>query len=782
MRVDIRLAVPVATSWVAVGILIGVPHALPLASAGLWAVALASLAVGRFGGSRHSNALLFLALTLAITALLVSVAAARAPGRQPAELVSAAAAGRHVVGTLTVTETVHAGRPFGATLTSVVVGADSLTVSLPVTVFPPAGAGSSSRPTAAIGSTVTAAGTLVEAEAADASSFRLFARTVPTVVAPPPWFLAWAETLRATFSAAAGDLPGDGGALLPGLAIGDTSAVSDSLDSAMKLTSLSHLTAVSGANCAVIIAIIMLAGARIGLSRFARVLASSACLVGFVILVTPQPSVLRAAVMAGIVLATMAIGRPVSGLPVLALAVVVLLLSDPWLARSFGFILSVLATAGLLLLARPLAARLSNWMPSWLALIVAIPLAAQLACQPVLLLLNPAVPTYGVLANLLAEPAAPIATVLGLLACIVLPVVPPVGLVLARLAWLPSTWIAGVARFFVAAPGSSLPWPGGAPGLLLCGAVIGCSLAFALRLGGRRTRVGSALAIVATLVAFVGANAGEQARTRLFRPADWQIATCDIGQGDAVLVRSSGKIALIDTGPDPTLMAKCLDSLGISHIDLLVLTHYDLDHVGGTAAVLGKVTHAMIGPTADRNDERLAEQLAAGGAVVDHVSQGLTGTLGELRWRVLWPKAVLSGVRPGNDASVTLRFDGVGECAAGCLSSVFLGDLGEEPQGLVLAANPDLAPADVVKVAHHGSADQNERMYQKLKAGVGIIGVGLGNSYGHPTNRLLGILHRSGTLQLRTDLEGMILISPIAAGGETVWSERTMTVAKRTEH
>ena len=97
---------------------------------------------------------------------------------------------------------------------------------------------------------------------------------------------------------------------------------------------------------------------------------------------------------------------------------------DPWLSRSYGFALSVLATAGLLLLARPLAEVMARWLPRGLALVLAVPLAAQLACQPVLLMLNPSLPLYGVAANLLAEPAAAPVTVLGLIACVAAPVVP----------------------------------------------------------------------------------------------------------------------------------------------------------------------------------------------------------------------------------------------------------------------------------------------------------------------------------------------------------------------
>jgi competence protein ComEC len=542
----------------------------------------------------------------------------------------------------------------------------------------------------------------------------------------------------------------------------------------MKSSSLSHLTAVSGANCAVVIALVMAIGGALGLARGWRIGAALVTLVGFVVLVTPQPSVLRAAVMAALVLAAMASGRPVRGLPVLALAVLGLLVADPWLARSYGFVLSVLATGGLLLLARPLAALLSRWLPSALALVIAVPLAAQLACQPVLILLNPSIPLYAVPANVLAEPAAPVATVLGLIACVMMPWLPGLGILIARLAWVPSSWIAGVARFFDSLPGRSIPWPAGGVGVALVAAIILLGLVVALLRGTRHRpwRGLAALMLALLLVGVTGVAAGDRLRQTLLRPQDWQIAACDIGQGDAVLVRSAGRVALIDTGPDPALLHRCLDVLGIGRIDLLVLTHYDLDHVGGTSAVVGIVDRAMIGPPADGHDVRLAEQVRRGGATVTQVSRGETGELGELRWTVLWPPVRAGLVEPGNDSSVTLEFAGIGACANGCLTSLFLGDLGDEPQARMLAANRGLGHVDVVKVAHHGSADQDPALNERVTATVGHISVGAHNRYGHPTDTLLQILARVGTIAERTDRQGMVLVSPRPKGGMSVWSER----------
>jgi len=764
--VDLRLAVPVAAAWGATAVLIGMPGAQPWAVAGLVLLAVGSAALGR-----RWRWLLVVALASATAAAPVSIAAAQAGARHPAALEQAARAGRHASVLLVVGETVRDGHPFAATLSEASFGDTVVRGAVPVAVFPPRDS-APSAPRIAIGATVSVRGVLVAEDPGEGAAYRLFASGGYTVERGPPWFLSWADGLRADFGRLAASLPGDGAALLPGLSIGDTSAVSEQLDADMKASSLTHLTAVSGANCAVIIALVMLAGARLGLGRGGRIGASLVVLLGFIVLVTPEPSVLRAAVMAAIVLAALAGGRPARGVPVLALAVIVLLIGDPWLARSYGFVLSVLATGGLLLLARPLAAALGRWLPLPLAAVLAVPLAAQLACQPVLILLNPTIPTYGVIANVLAEPAAPLATVLGLAACVLAPWAPPVAQAVAAVAWLPAAWIAAVATFFADLPGNAIAWPGGVIGVVLIGVLSALLLVLVLGRGRPRLRRVVGVLVAAASVVYLGVVVGDRVGGQLSRPAEWQIAACDVGQGDAVLVRSAGAVALIDTGPDPTLLSGCLDTLGIARIDLLVLSHYDLDHVGGTAAVFGRVDRALLGPVAEADDQRLADDLTAHGAAVQHVSRGVTGVLGDLGWEVLWPKAKLGGVQPGNDASVTLRFRGVGTCADGCLSALFLGDLGEESQTLLMAAG-GVGEVQVVKVAHHGSADQNERLYQAVHAHLGLVSVGASNTYGHPTDRLLDILQRAGTHIARTDLQGMVLVAPGEDGGERLWTERS---------
>jgi len=737
-RPDLRLAIPAVCGWIVTAVVVGIPGAsLPVAVAG-WLVA------GVLAMLQPRLALVSLAVALCCTSI-----ALHQGSRQPQSLLTAATAHSSVSVVVSVTQTVLPGsESFEADL----VGADGERMSVPVLVF-----GGAPAERVGIGATLAFTGSLATTEPGDDRAFLLFPDDEPEVVGQPPWQLDWANGLRGRFLSAATALPGDGGDLLAGLAIGDTSAVGPELEAAMKASSLTHLTAVSGANCAVVIGLVMVAGAALGVRRGVRIAASGVVLIAFVVLVTPEPSVLRAAAMAALVLAALASGRPLQGLPILSLAVIALLVADPWLARSFGFVLSVLATAGLLLFASPIARALERWLPRWLALVIAVPLAAQLSCQPVIIMLNASIPTYGIVANILAEPAAPVATVVGLAACVALVLVPPVGELLCALAWLPSAWIAAVATLFAGAPFAQLPWPADLPGVLL--AIAASTLAiFALR--WRWARAGLLVAVVL----YAGAAGGLRVTQQWGRPGDWEIAGCEIGQGDAFLVRSGDQTMLVDTGPAPEPLRECLSALGIERLDLVVLTHWDLDHIGGVEAVVGRADRVLVGP-ADGDSAQLVARLLGGGAVVEHAHEGVAGVLGALEWEVLWPPPRLSGVEPGNEASLAVRVD----CATGCLSALFLGDLGESAQSRL----PPVGQVDVVKVAHHGSSDQSEELYLGLGATVGLIGVGADNGYGHPTDRLLDLLGRAGTVPLRTDEDGLILLSPgESEGAVSVWTER----------
>lgn len=607
-----------------------------------------------------------------------------------------------------------------------------------------------------------------DAEAADpgaAEALVVFARTAEPVSDPPHVFgvAAW---LRDAFVERASGLPGGGGELLPGVAVGDTRAVSDELDAAMKASSLSHLTAVSGANCALVVGIAFGIAAWCGAGRALRVAVALIALGGFVILVTPEPSVIRAATMSAIAMLALLLGRAGGGIAVLSCAVAVLLLADPWLSTSYGFLLSAVATGALLLLAGPLAEGLERWMPRPFALALAVPLSAQLVCGPIIVLFAPEVALYGVVANVLAGPAAPAATLLGTAACLLV-FLPPLADALAWLAWLPASWVAATAEIVAALPRASLPWWEGLAGFVALAFLGACLTVLLLRpRDGPRARLVRRVAAASVSLA-VGVGAATAAVQGpiigpLTAPRDWAIAACDVGQGDAVLVRSGDAVALIDTGPDPEPLRDCLDRLGVGRIDMLVLTHFDADHAGGAAAVGGRVELVLHGPP----DADVAPVwLALGGAERMQVASGAHGTLGAARWRVLWPAPRSAAFPPGNDASVVVEFTG-----GGLPRSVFLGDLSADAQAGLMQESMPLGPYDLVKVAHHGSADQEHRLYRELDPSLALVTVGE-NDYGHPRAEILDELRRLGATIARTDDDGLILVGR-DDDGLTLWRER----------
>lgn len=639
---------------------------------------------------------------------------------------------------------------------------NALTVPIRIGVEEPEGGG------VVLGARVSVTGQATQGDEGERAALVLFGSKGSVLTRAEGVFAIAADT-RAQFVDRAARLPEPGAGLLPGLAVGDTSAVSTELNDAMLGSGLSHLTAVSGANCAIVVAAAFWLVALCRGGRRLRVAVSLIALAAFVILVTPEPSVIRASVMAALAMLALLLGRPSAGVPVLCLAVAGIVLTDPWLASSPGFALSAAATGALLAVARPLARGLESWMPGPLALALAVPISTQLVCGPIVALFSEQQSLVSVPANLLAAPAAPLATVIGLLSCLAASV-PVIADLFAAAAWLPSAWIAVTATTAVALPSATLlvvPGLGSAAIVLLISGAIAV-LCWRTRNGDRaQTTVRGAAALVVVVVCALGGArillTGPLATLTV--PDEWSIATCDVGQGDALLVRSAGRIALIDTGPDPAALEACLSAFGVDQIDLLVLTHFDLDHVGGLDAVQERASTVLHGPSADPADEHALATLREAGANVVQASAGQSGTLGDSRWRVLWPRGAQAAFPAGNDASVVIEFEG-----GGVPRSIFLGDLSAVPQQLLLNSGTLHPPYVAVKVAHHGSADQYPALYRALAPSVALFSAGEDNDYGHPRQETLDLLAASGAGVLRTDQQGWLLIG-IHGGQLAVWVE-----------
>jgi len=360
--------------------------------------------------------------------------------------------------------------------------------------------------------------------------------------------------------------------------------------------------------------------------------------------------------------------------------------------------------------------------------------------------------------------------VLGLAACLAAPF-PWLQSGLAALAWVPASWIAATATTVAGLPGDALPWLEGWPGaaaLTILGLAIGLVIVLRSDGGPPARRLAHAVSVLLVAVvagAALGAGALTSVAGRWTLPADWSVLACDVGQGDAVLLRSAGTVALIDTGPTPEPLAACLARAGIDHIDLLVLTHYDLDHIGGLDAVRGRVGTVLHGP-GDAEAVRRIAALTAQGARATEASAGLSGSLGAARWRVLWPKPGSRAFPAGNDASVVVDVRG-----GGIPPTLLLGDLSASPQRVLAASGALAPPYAIVKVAHHGSADQDADLYVAVQPAVALVTVGIGNDYGHPRAETLAILDDVGARIARTDEDGAIALW---SSGNTVamWRER----------
>lgn len=612
---------------------------------------------------------------------------------------------------------------------------------------------------------------------------------------------ALAASLRAGLRDAAARV--DGAALVPGFAVGDTSLVDERLERNMLQSSLTHLVAVSGANCALVTSAVMWFASRLGAGRRLRRSIAAAALLGFVGAVGPDASVQRAALMAAVVLVSGYGGKRSLALPSLGAAMLVMLCLDPWQALQPGFALSVAATAGILLIVPTLQGRLHRvpGLPGWISLPVAVALAAQLACGPLLLLLQPGLPAAGVLANVIAAPAAPLGTGAGLLALVLLPLAPPAGHLALQIASLAARWVEATAEVLAEVPLARLPWPGGWAGAVLLATVeaavlLACLLAaglVALPGGARapaRTPWGrlpiGPLSIRSTVsllaCAAVGVSLGTTVvaplAVRIGTPQDWSVVACDIGQGDALLFRDPahpGEVMLIDTGDDEELLDACLDRFGVVRIALLVLSHDDRDHVGALGAVSHRVDAALVAPDnlEDGPERPVLRRLQAARIPYEIGAAGMEGGPLGLRWRILAPDA--GSVPPDtNGASIVMRID------AGGIRVLALADTGREQHRTLLEGGEDLS-AQVVKVAHHGSRDEDPELLRATGAEIGLVSVGADNRYGHPAPETLRALSDAGLTALRTDELGSVALSPATGedGSIEVWVERGARASSR---
>lgn len=545
---------------------------------------------------------------------------------------------------------------------------------------------------------------------------------------------------------------GDGGALIPGMVLGDTALQDQEFRDAMRRSGLTHLTAVSGANFAIISLFVLWCMQWFVRSIRIRLILTTIALMGFIALVRPSPSVLRAAAMASVVIFARGIGKRSDSLPALGFAIAAVVVGDPWQARDPGFALSVLATAGLLLLAPRIARWLSRYVHEKVAGALSPPIAAVVMCAPILVALSGYIGPMTVIANLLAAPMVAPITVLGFIAALTSPFAAGLSSFFLILIRFPADWIASVAH-----------WSGKFPVVQFTTGLVGFAVALAIMIATLALLLFFKTRIRYIVAAFLICALAFSWMTR-WPAGDWQIANCDVGQGDSLVINLGHHRAIvIDTGPDAGLEDKCLSNLGIKEIPLLVLSHFHADHVEGVA---GLINHRTVGQVwVSNNREPLFESdrvhqwlvgvpqvnVVAGSSVV------IASERGPKCLKVLWPDDASHSyaLMPGdgsaiNNSSIALLI------TAADFTLFTAGDL-EPPVQVQLVDS--LMHVDVYKVSHHGSLYQDPALMSRLSPTIALISVGTGNSYGHPAPQTLAVLDRLRSRVYRTDTSGAIAVT-----------------------
>lgn len=540
--------------------------------------------------------------------------------------------------------------------------------------------------------------------------------------------------VRMKFRFNAEKIGGDASALIPGMILGDTSLQSETFSQQMRRSGLSHLTAVSGANFAIVSALVFWLTKFIYRRVLFQIIATTSFLFLFLLLVRPSPSVLRAGIMAAVILLARASGNTRNAVSALGAAISLLLLLDPFQAQDPGFVLSVLATSGLIFLAPGIKSRLENLVPSWLAEVVAVSTAATILCTPYILSLSGEISVFSILFNIFVSPTIAPITIIGFFSVLTLPF-SLISEILLVLAVFLAKWVALVAQLSLLSPTWSFY-----PAFLLALVALASIIWF---------RSKKLFSIFLSGLLFLNLLP-----VLKFPGPDWKIAQCDVGQGDALVVNlGHGAAILFDVGPDANSIDRCLRTLQIKTIALLVLSHNHADHTFGLDGVFRGRQIEQIWTNTNITVNANLE------GITSKVISGTAAKVGEVEINTLWPEqnsgdfSALPGDGSAENNQSLVQLVKVNE-----VSILVTGDIEPEAQNQLMKSNL-IDEIDILKVPHHGSKFQDDQFLQRLCPKIALISVGKDNNYGHPAPELISQLAGLGAVVRRTDQDGPISVA-----------------------
>lgn len=579
--------------------------------------------------------------------------------------------------------------------------------------------------------------------------------------------------------------------LASGILIGLRERVSRGTADDFTITGLTHVVAISGWNIALVAGIATAMLRATGLRRRARSAIVLAAIVVYTIFAGAEASVIRAAIMGGVVIVARESGSPSGAAAALGLACWGLLLAQPTMIEDIGLQLSLAATAGLLVLGGPAETTVRRVTrgrgPRWLSETLGVSLAAQLSTLPLILFHFGRLSIISPLANVLVAPVVPLAMLgafAGVLAGVLLTFL-PLQLLLAPLilaCWLPLALMTRGAGLLARMPGANVELM--PPADLIAAGIALALLVVALRRVRQQARVGSSppplrpaspppggrqrLGFVAVAVGVVLVATGSVVIAGGGAPA-LRVSVLDIGQGDAILLEArDGQRLLVDGGPDPDLLVRRLDEripAWDRHIDYALLTHPHEDHSSGLAGLSPRYSIGRIVETGMNSEGAGVLELRVAarrfGIPRVRVLRGDLLPFGDVRVEVLWPPRhalpdrILTDGRAINGTSIVL---GV---TVGRQRVLLTGDLEDDHDEDILQSIPhDGQRWDLLKVAHHGSATASSRpLLEVLRPRLAAISVGEGNRYGHPAGTTLGRLADTSSVTWRTDRQGTLTVA-----------------------
>jgi competence protein ComEC len=555
----------------------------------------------------------------------------------------------------------------------------------------------------------------------------------------------------------------DSYSLLPGLLLGQRWMVASTVDEAFESAGLAHVMAISGLHVGFVAAFLFPLLRALRLGRKGAALGTAVGLVAYAAVTGGRPSVVRATVMACVLIAAAVAQRswrPMNSLGVAAIIILAVRPRSPW---DVGFQLSFLATAAILGLSRPVLDRFSR-RSAWSYVVAALVVScgAQAGVAPILARCFNTIHPVAPLANLVVIPLVGLGVALGFTTLLAASLSPWLADMFAHANLVPLELSVGIARWLGRLPCASVAVS--SPGLPVCAfyyvGLVVAVLAVRYRRRAMWCTAFICLALAVGLWWFSPTTGGML-----------ELTVLDVGEGDSILIRvPGGESLLIDGGlrsrytdMGHAVVVPYLRSEGVRRLGALLLTHAHNDHVGGLPSVIREIrvdrAYDTGFPHTSWSYRLYLQCLEERSIPLDAMREGDTIPLGDARLLVLYPReSDLDRVRRNprlglNAVSVVTRL------LYGRIAILLTGDAEEATERLLLERKHTLA-SPILKVGHHGAATSSTADFlEAVSAEVAIISAGAANRFGHPHEEALGRLSAAGCRIYRTDVHGAVVVT-----------------------